>query len=125
MVLSLILKEKKIGIPVINENWIEVQDSQYSIVWRNPDLLSNSHFKKVIEYGIINPKSELDFYRNSNVKRTHVWSKYSYENNDFEYYIEKPNSKLVETSENGSLIMTQPMITEKISKLDFEKFITQ
>ena len=69
----------------------------------NPVMLDNGHFKKVIEYGFSDIKSETDYYRNLIMKGTYTWSKYDFENKKFEYFIEKPNDKTVSVTESGKL----------------------
>ena len=66
-------------------------------------MLDNGHFKKVIEYGFSDIKSETDYYRNLIMKGTYTWSKYDFENKKFEYFIEKPNDKTVSVTESGKL----------------------
>ena len=117
---------EKLGIPKIDENWkIEKSESnQFETYWWKSES-KNGHFKKVIKYGILKAKSETDFYQNKNQKGTFAWSIYNFENKTFEYYIEKPNKKMVSVTEKGNLKYEKPTIENKIIKTEFEKYITE
>ena len=94
----------KLGIPQISDNlkYIPEWSEQFEIVWYDENS-KNGHFKKVIEYGILNAKSETDYYKNENKKDTYVWSEYDFTNNAFEYYMHKPNYKIASVTKNGKL----------------------
>lgn len=75
--------------------------------------------------GILNAKSETDYYKNENKKDTYVWSEYDFANNAFEYYMEKPNDKVASVTENGKLKFEKSRIEQKINKSEFDKFISE
>jgi hypothetical protein len=114
---------EKIGIPLIGKNW-KTNESKFRTLWWNFDS-NNGHFKKIIEYGILKAKTEIDFYKNKNQEGTYAWSVYNYEKNTFEYYLEKPNEKIVSVTEKGNLKYEKPTIEMKINKTEFEKYITE
>lgn len=117
---------EKLGIPKIDENWKldKVESSQFKSYWWKAEP-RNGHFKKVIEYGILNTKTETDYYQNKKQVGTFVWSVYNFENNTFEYFLEKPNNKIYSVTEKGNLKYEKPTIEIKISKTEFEKYITE
>jgi len=116
----------KLGIPQISDNlkYIPEWSEQFEIVWYDENS-KNGHFKKVIEYGILNAKSETDYYKNENKKDTYVWSEYDFTNNAFEYYMHKPNYKIASVTKNGKLKFEKPRIEQKINKSEFDKFISE
>ena len=114
---------EKIGIPLIGKNW-EINDSRYRTIWSNVDS-TDRHFRKTIEYGILNAKTETDYYQNKKREGTFAWLVYNYGNNSFEYYLEKPNEKLVSVNEKGNLKYENPTIEKKVNKTEFEKYITE
>lgn len=116
----------KIGIPIIGENWKinKSESNQFETCWWKSDP-KNGHFKKVIEYGILKAKTETDFYQNKKQEGTFAWSVYNFESNIFEYYLEKPNEKIVSVSEKGNLKYEKPNIETEINKIEFEKYITE
>ena len=117
---------QKLGIPIIGENWNinKSESNQFEIYWWKSKP-TNGHFKKIIEYGILNVKTETDFYQNKKKEGTFAWSIYNFENETFEYYTEKPNKKLVSVTEKGNLKYEKPTIETKINKSEFEKYITE
>lgn len=117
-------EREKIGIPTIGNNWERRNPTseQFTITWWKKDDL-DGHFKKIIEYGITNVKFESDYYKNNLKSGTYVWSKYDYNTNVFEYFLEKPNTNIASISESGILIAEEPRIKKKISKSEFDAFI--
>ena len=117
---------EKLRIPIIGENWkIDKSESnQFETYWWKSEA-KNGHFKKVIKYGILKAKTETDFYQNKKQEGTFAWSIYNFENETFEYYIEKPNEKMVYVTEKGNLKYEKPTIETKINKTEFEKYITE
>lgn len=101
-------EREKLGIPKIGENWEnrKYSSDQFTTQWWNTES-ADGHFKKVINYGIINAVSEIDYYKNENKKFIYVSSKYDFDERTFEYFIE----------EQGK--------TSKINKTEFEKFLTE
>ncbi len=114
---------EKIGLPLIGKNW-KTKESRFRILWWKTDS-TDGHFKKIIEYGILNAKTEIDFYKIKKQKETFAWSVYNYENKTFEYYLEKPNEKIVSVSEKGNLKHENPTIETKVNKIEFEKYIAE
>ena len=114
---------EKLGIPLIGKNW-EINDSRYRTIWSNVDS-TDRHFRKTIEYGILNAKTETDFYQNKKQVGTFAWSVFSFENDTFEYFIEKPNEEIFSVTEKGNLKYEKPTIEKRISKVEFEKYITE
>ncbi|MGZ9675673.1 hypothetical protein [Flavobacterium sp. GNP001] len=117
---------EKLGIPIIGENWKinKSESNQFETYWWKSEP-KNGHFKKVIEYGILKAKTETDFYQNKKQEGTFAWSIYNFENKSFEYYIEKPNEKIVSVTERGNLKYEKPTIETKINKTEFEKYIIE
>ena len=113
----------KLGIPQISGNlkYIPEWSEQFELVWYDENS-KNGHFKKIVEYGIFNAKSETDYFENEKQKGTYVWSKYDFANNSFEYFIEKPNDKVASVTENGKMKFEKPRIEQKITKSEFEIF---
>ena len=96
-------EREKLGIPKIGDNW-KHQFNQFSSYWLNNNP-KESHTEKIIEYGILDVKSETDYYHNLNKKNKIAWSKFNYKNNTFEYFT---------TESNG--------ITRKINKTEFQEY---
>ena len=119
-------EREKLGIPKIGENWEnrKYQSDQFTTYWWKNEQ-TDGHFKKIVEYGILNAESETDYYRKENKKGTFAWSKYNYGNNTSEYFIEKPNDNNDSISYKGKFKMERPTILKKINKIEFEKFITE
>lgn len=119
-------EREKLGIPIISENWKinKSESNQFQTYWWKSEP-RNGHFKKVIEYGILKAKTETDFYKNKNREGTFAWSIYNFENKAFEYYLEKPNDEIVSVTEKGNLKYEKPTIEKKITKIEFEKYITE
>ena len=117
---------EKLGIPKIGENWKldKTESSQYKNYWWKAEP-RNGHFKKVIEYGILNAKTETDYYQNKKQIGTFAWSVFNFENSKFEYFIEKPNDKIISVTEKGNLKYEKPTIEMRISKTEFDKYITE
>jgi hypothetical protein len=117
---------EKLGIPTIDENWkLDIaESSQFKNYWLKAEP-RNGHFKKVIEYGILDPKTETDYYQNKKQLGTIAWSVFNFQNNKFEYFIEKPNDKIISVTEKGNSKGEKPIILLKVSKTDFEKYITE
>jgi hypothetical protein len=115
-----------LGIPELKVDWEKdkAQSEKYTTYWWKPEP-HNGHFKKVIEYGILNAKTETDYYHNENRKRTFAWSKYDFGSETFEYFIEKPNNKSTSFTESGKLKIEKPTIIEKVEKSEFEKYISE
>ncbi|MBF0694357.1 MAG: hypothetical protein IR153_04800 [Flavobacterium sp.] len=97
---------------------------KFRTLWWKVDS-TNGHFKKIIEYGIFNAKTETDFYQNKKQEGTFAWSVYNFESNTFEYYLENPNEKIVSVTEKGNLKYENPTIEIKVNKAEFEKYITE
>jgi hypothetical protein len=117
---------EKLGIPIIAENWeIDKSESNQFEINLCKSEPKNGHFKKNIEYGILKAKTETDFYQNKKQEGTFAWSIYNFENETFEYYIEKPNEKIVSVTEKGNLKYEKTTIEIKINKTEFEKYITE
>ncbi|MGY3795899.1 hypothetical protein [Aquimarina sp. 433] len=119
-------EREKFGIPKLKSNWEKdkIQSGKYKTYWWKPEP-RNGHFKKIIEYGILNAKYEMDYYQNENRKGTFAWSKFDFGKNEFEYFMEKPNDKNVSVTENGKLKLEKPTVILKIDKSEFEKYITE
>tara|TARA_B110000046_G_C12801144_1_gene317241 strand:+ start:69 stop:659 length:591 start_codon:yes stop_codon:yes gene_type:complete len=120
------VKRKELGIPTIANNWrIDNHYSgQFETQWWAPNPRSG-HFKKIIEYGILNAKSETDYYQNKKIKGSFAWSKYNFNKNTFEYFLEKPNENEISITEKGKVKYENPKIIVNINKSKFEKYITK
>jgi hypothetical protein len=118
-------EREKLKIPKIGKNWKDrkYQSEQFTTYWYKPKP-RNGHFKKVIEYGILNAKSETDYYKDENNIGTYTWSTYYFSTNKFEYYLEKPNDKNITVIYKGKFKMEEPTVLKKINKTEFEKIIT-
>tara|TARA_B110000240_G_scaffold180114_1_gene210872 strand:+ start:63 stop:653 length:591 start_codon:yes stop_codon:yes gene_type:complete len=119
-------EREKLGIPKIGENWEnrKYQSDQFTTYWWKNEQ-TDGHFKKIVEYGILNAESETDYYRKEDKKGTFAWSKYNFGNNTSEYFIEKPNENNDSITYKGKFKMEKPTILKKINKIEFEKFITE
>lgn len=117
---------EKLGIPKIGENWKldKAESEQFKSYWWKAEP-RNGHFKKAIEYGILNAKTETDYFQNKKQVGTFAWSVFNFENNKFEYFIEKPNDKIISVTEKGNLKYEKPTILIRVSKTEFEKYITE
>ncbi len=114
------------GIPTLNSNW-EIRDyesEQFTTYWWKPEPL-NGHFKKIIEYGILDAETETDYYHNEKLKGTFAWSIYNFDKKSFEYFIESPNEKTVSFSEDGQIRVEKPTVVKKVSKAEFEDYIAE
>ncbi len=114
-----------LGIPELKVDWKKdkAQSGKFTTYWWKPKL-HKGHFKKVIEYGILNAKTETDYY-NVNGKGTFAWSKYDFRRDTFEYFIEKPNNKRTSFTESGKLKIEKLTIIEKVEKSEFEKYVSE
>ncbi len=119
-------EREKLGLPKIGDNWEnrKYDSDQFTTIWWKSEP-TNGHFKKIIEYGILNAKLETDYYKNEKRKGTFAWSKYDFENNITEYFIEKPNDKTISVTKSGRLKFEKPTTIEKINKSEFEKYISE
>ena len=117
-------EREKLGIPKIGENWEnrKYQSDQYATCWQNVES-KNGHVEKIIEYGILDVKSETDYYKNFNREETLAWSKYNFRNKTFEYFIKKLNNKNLSTRDSGKQKSEKLSIIKKIDKSEFEKYI--
>ena len=117
-------EREKIGIPLIAPNWKidEHYSSQFEKQWWKPNS-RDGHFKKIIEYGILNIKSETDYYQNGKIKGTFAWSKYNFRTKTIKYFIEKPNENQISVTDNGKLKFSKPTVIESISKVEFNNYI--
>ena len=119
-------ERKHLGIPTIGNNW-KVDDhysEQFETHWWKPKP-RNGHFKKVIEYGIFNAKSETDYYQNEKIKGTFAWSKYDFNKNTFEYFLEKPNENKISITKKGKVKYEKPKKIVNISQIEFENYINK
>ena len=119
-------ERQKLGIPQIKKSWElhENESDQFTTYWWSPKPY-DGHFKKRIEYGLFSSKYEFDYYTNQRKKETVVWSKYNFEKNSFEYFVEKPNYKITSINDKGNLKLEKPMKIEEISKTEFEKYLIE
>ncbi|MGY3795816.1 hypothetical protein [uncultured Aquimarina sp.] len=119
-------EREKLGIPKIGDNWEnrKYDSDQFTVKWWKSEN-SDGHFKKIIEYGILNAESETDYYKSDSKKGIYVWSKYDFNKKAFEYFIKKPYNKNVSVTKNGKLKLEKPTTVLKIDKSEFEKYITQ
>ena len=117
---------EKLGIPTLKSDWEKdtYLSKKYETHWWKPEPRIG-HFKKVIEYGIFNAKSETDYYYNENQKETFVFSKFDFGSKTFEYFIEKPNDTIISFTESGKLKLENPTIIVKIDKSEFEKYMIE
>ena len=115
---------EKIGIPIIGTNWEidKSQSEQFQTFWWKPEP-RNGHFKKVIAYGLLNIKTETDYYQNVKKPGTFAWSVFDFKNKTFHYYIEKPNSEINSVSKAGTLKFRNPTVEFEVAKDEFEKYI--
>ncbi|MBJ2176479.1 hypothetical protein JBL43_19670 [Aureibaculum sp. A20] len=118
-------EREKLGIPELGTDWkIDNHSEQFETQWWKPNP-RNGHFKKIIEYGILNVKSETDYYQNEKIKGTFAWSKFVFNENTFYYYLEKPNEKEISITEKGKIKHEKPIVVVTINKLEFEKYIAE
>lgn len=117
-------ERKKLGLPIIGDNWEnrEYDSDQFTTIWWKSNS-TDGHFKKVIEYGVLNAKFETDYYKNEKRKGTFAWSKYDFDNHTTEYFIERNNDNRISVTESGRLKFEEPMKIEKVNKSEFEKYI--
>lgn len=119
-------EREKLGIPKIGDNWEnrKYESEQFETQWWKTES-TDGHFKKIIEYGILNAESETDYYKKDNKKGTFAWSKYDFGNKTFEYFLEQPNEKTVSITEKGNLKIEKPTEILNINKTEFEKYIKE
>tara|TARA_R110001632_G_scaffold54410_9_gene133346 strand:+ start:4840 stop:5406 length:567 start_codon:yes stop_codon:yes gene_type:complete len=88
------IEREKLGIPTLEDQWElnNYQTKQFTMSWLNPEP-KNGHFKKVIEYGFFNVKSENDYYQNSEKEGAQVWSTYDFDSKSFTYYLQLASEK--------------------------------
>lgn len=119
-------EREQIGIPTLKSNWQKSNNESGQFVtywWKNQPR--NGHFKKVIEYGLLDCQTETDYYQNENIKGTFAWSKYDFDKRKFEYFIESPNESLVSVADNGRLKIEKPTIIREVDKTEFDKYIAE
>ncbi|PHR87936.1 MAG: hypothetical protein COA80_18460 [Leeuwenhoekiella sp.] len=119
-------EREKLGLPKIGDNWENrgYDSDQFTTKWWKSES-TDGHFRKVIEYGILNAKFETDYYKNEKRKGTFAWSKYDFDTRTTEYFIEKPNNNIISVTESGRLKFEEPVTIEKINKSEFEKYILE
>ncbi|MFC4635587.1 hypothetical protein ACFO3O_16875 [Dokdonia ponticola] len=119
-------EREKLGIPKLKTDWEkdETQSKKYTTYWWKPEP-RNGHFKKVIEYGVLDVKTETDYYQNENQKGIFAWSKFDFEKGTFEYFVEIPNDKNTTFTKSGKLKIEKPTMIKKVDKTEFEKYITE
>ncbi|MBI1835656.1 MAG: hypothetical protein HYR91_00170 [Flavobacteriia bacterium] len=80
----------KNGLEIINnKNFKKIVNDQYTTEWwRKGD--DNIYFKKVIDYNLLGPETETDYYKLSNIDHGYLFKTYSFLNNNLNYFIEKP-----------------------------------
>ena len=119
-------ERQKLGIPKIENNWEihENESDQFTTYWWSPKPYKG-HFKKKIEYGLFSSKYEFDYYTSKHIKKTVVWSKYNFEKNTFEYFLEKPNDQVTSINDKGYLKLEKQTKIEKINKTEFENYLTE
>ena len=117
-------EREKLGIPKIGEKWKNRKylSDQYATCWQNVET-KNGHIEKIIEYGILDAKSETDYYKNFSKGVTLAWSKYNFKNKTFEYFIKKSNNENISTRDSGKQKLEKSSIIKKIDKSEFEKYI--
>ncbi|WP_405265685.1 hypothetical protein [Cellulophaga sp. Ld12] len=118
-------EREQLGIPTLKSNW-EVRDyesEQFTTYWWKPEPL-NGHFKKIIEYGILDCKTETNYYHNEKLKGTFAWSKYDFDKNKFEYFIESPNVEGIVTQVDGWKVLSEK-IRVVVSKEEFDSYIAE
>tara|TARA_R110000744_G_scaffold164101_3_gene281190 strand:- start:737 stop:1294 length:558 start_codon:yes stop_codon:yes gene_type:complete len=119
-------EREQLGIPTLKSDW-KVNDSeseQFTTYWWKPEP-RNGHFKKIIEYGILDSKTETDYYHTENKKGTFAWSKYDFNKKEFQYFMELPNEKLVSVTDKGQLKVEKPTVVKNVSKSEFENYIAE
>lgn len=80
----------KNGLELLDKkNFKKLVDEQYKTEWWSKKY-NSVYFKKVIEYNLLGPKSETDFFRLTNIEGGYLFKTYSYSNNKIDYFIEKP-----------------------------------
>jgi hypothetical protein len=83
----------KNGLELIDKkNFKKLVDEQYKTEWWSKKY-NSVYFKKVIEYNLLGPKCETDFFRLPNIEGGYLFKTYSFSNNKMEYFIEKPEGK--------------------------------
>ncbi|QWX83013.1 hypothetical protein H0I23_11130 [Cellulophaga sp. HaHaR_3_176] len=119
------LEREQLKIPTLKSNWeiSEYESEQFTTYWRKPEP-HNGHFKKVIEYGILDCKTETDYYHNVKFKGTSAWSKYDYDKESFTYFIESPNVEKRITQVDGWKVLAQTIL-DVVSKEEFEHYIAE
>ena len=102
-------EREKLGIPKLEIDWKkdDIKSKNRKIYWANPDL-KNGHYKKVIEYGVLNAKYETNYYKSDKNKGRLVWSKYDFDNNTIKYFTSKKTEYETE-------------MIQEIDKSEFEK----
>ncbi|MBU2996417.1 hypothetical protein KO500_08220 [Cellulophaga baltica] len=119
-------EREQLGIPTLKSDWkvSDYESEQFTTYWWKPEP-TNGHFKKIIEYGILDSKSETDYYQNEDKKGTFAWSKYDFDKREFQYFMELPNEKLVSVTDRGQLRVEKPTVVKNVSKSEFENYITE
>jgi hypothetical protein len=119
-------EREKYGIPVIGDDWKidEYNSKQFRIEWWKPEP-RNGHFKKIIEYGYLNIKKEIDYYHNPKDKLSYGWTVYNYDTNKIEYYLELTNYNRYTTSKKGIMKLEKPTKIRNVSKSEFENYIVE
>ena len=117
------LEREQLGIPTIEADWeiSEHESEQFTTFWWKPKPY-NGHFKKVIEYGILDCKIETDYYYNRKLKGTCAWSKYDYDKESFKYFIELPNVDRIVSEVDGWKVLNDNILDE-VSKEEFNLYI--
>jgi len=119
-------EREKFGIPKLETDWKKdrAKSYKYTTYWWKPGP-KNGHFKKIIKYGILNAKSETDYYKNEKIKGTFAWSKYDFGKKTFEYFIEKPNENDISITEKGKIEYKKTTMIVNINKIEFENYINE
>jgi hypothetical protein len=119
-------EREKLGIPTLKSDWklSEYDSEQFETSWWK-NTPQNGHFKKIIKYGVLNCKSETDYYQNEEIANSFAWSIYDFEKSKFEYFIELPNKNLTSYTESGRLKIEKPTVVKKVDKSEFENYIAE
>lgn len=114
---------EKLGIPIIENTWHIGINQDFLKEYMAPS--GSLHFKKRIGYNLLGAQYEIDYYLNLRYINTYAYSKYTYSNHEFHYYIDNPDGVITMKIYKGQFKFKDAIKTQEISKIEFEYFVSQ
>lgn len=119
-------ERQKLGLPILPEDWEDISISHKQFIkdwWYKSKNEKSRHLRKTIVYGYFNPKYEHDtFIKRDSAEVTYGASRYSFETKTFDYWIGDFSVSYID--EDGNVENRNPHDFEKVTKQEFDKFLS-